>query len=184
MKGLVPPKHLMLCWPGCSGVPLAAPNPPRPRASPPGGVSGFFIFRLWETLVAGRMFLFWGGETARQKSAPVAVAVALLLVGTSLAMAKNRGAAGAHRHPSHPSISETTSRPTPANPYYRLSEQYYGYSEAASAPRLTALPSGSQPDGQAFAPGKNFACKISPAGVSVIPLARSNNCRLMKSTRS
>jgi len=66
MKGLVPPKHLMLCWPGCSGVPLAAPNPPRPRASPPGGVSGFFIFPLWETLVAGRMFLFWGGETARQ----------------------------------------------------------------------------------------------------------------------
>jgi hypothetical protein len=63
------------------------------------------------------------------KSARIAVAVALLLGGTSLAMAKTRGAAGAHRHPSHPSINETTSRPTPADPYYRLSEQYYDFSD-------------------------------------------------------
>ena len=76
------------------------------------------------------------------KSAPVAVAVALLLVGTSLAMAKNRGAAGTHRHPSHPAINETTPQRAreavspdtpetsrPANPYYRLSDQYYDYSD-------------------------------------------------------
>jgi hypothetical protein len=77
------------------------------------------------------------------KSARIAVAVAaLLLGGTSLAMAKNRGAAGAHRHPSHPAINETTpqrareavSPDTPetsraANPYYRLSDQYYDYSD-------------------------------------------------------
>jgi hypothetical protein len=82
----------------------------------------------------GRAYVsFLGRYLARRnsmtKSARIAVAVALLLVGTSLAMAKTRGAAGAHRHPSHPSINETTSRPTPANPYYRLSEQYYGYSD-------------------------------------------------------
>jgi hypothetical protein len=64
------------------------------------------------------------------KSARIAVAVAaLLLGGTSLAMAKTRGAAGAHRHPSHPGINETTSRPAAANPYYRLSDQYYDYSD-------------------------------------------------------
>ncbi|HET8919965.1 MAG TPA: hypothetical protein VFN27_09830 [Xanthobacteraceae bacterium] len=58
-----------------------------------------------------------------------AVAVALLLSGTSLATAKIRGAVGAHSNPSHPGISETASRPTAANPYYRLSDPYYGYSD-------------------------------------------------------
>ena len=58
-----------------------------------------------------------------------AVAVALLLSGTSLATAKIRGAVGAHSNPSHPRISETASRPTAANPYYRLSDFYYGYSD-------------------------------------------------------
>jgi hypothetical protein len=114
----------------------------QPRASPPGGVSGFFIFRLWETLVAERMFLFWGRRNSMTKSAPIAVAVALLLGGTSLATAKNRGAAGTHRHPSHPGINETTPQRArgpvspdtpetsrPANPYYRLSDQYYDYSD-------------------------------------------------------
>lgn len=96
----------------------------------------------------GRAYVsFLGGNLARRnsmtKSARIAVAVAaLLLGGTSLAMAKNRGAAGTHRHPSHPAINETTpqrakeavSPNTPetsraANPYYRLSDQYYDYSD-------------------------------------------------------
>jgi hypothetical protein len=63
------------------------------------------------------------------KPARIAVAVALLLGGSSLAMAKTRGAAGAHRHPSHPVINEPTPRPTAADPSYRLSDQYYDYSD-------------------------------------------------------
>ena len=81
------------------------------------------------------------------RSARIAVAVALLLAGTSLATAKSRGAASAHGKPfhpnvnettshpsinemtSHPGISETTSRPIAADPYYRLSDSYYGYSD-------------------------------------------------------
>ena len=68
------------------------------------------------------------------KSALVAVVVALLLGGTSLATAKTRSAAGAHRHPSHAVINETTSRTTAPNPYYRLSDQYYDYSDTAPNP--------------------------------------------------
>ena len=67
------------------------------------------------------------------RSARIAVAAALLLAGTSLATAKTRGAAGAPRHPSHPGINETTSRPTAANPYYRLSDQYCDYSDPTAA---------------------------------------------------
>ena len=64
------------------------------------------------------------------KSTLIAIAAALLLGGTSLASAKDRGAGGAHSKPSHPSINETTSpRPTVADPYYRLSDSYYGYSD-------------------------------------------------------
>ena len=59
------------------------------------------------------------------RSARIAVAAALLLAGTSLATAKSRGAAS----PFHPGINETTSRPTEADPYYRLSDSYYGYSD-------------------------------------------------------
>jgi hypothetical protein len=60
------------------------------------------------------------------RSARIAVAAALLLAGTSLATAKSRGAASAHGKPFHPGINETTSRPTAADPYYRLSDSYYG----------------------------------------------------------
>jgi hypothetical protein len=68
------------------------------------------------------------------RSARIAVAATLLLAGTSLATAKGRGAAGAHGKPVHPAINETmsrptTSRPTAADPYYRLSDSYYGYSD-------------------------------------------------------
>jgi hypothetical protein len=72
------------------------------------------------------------------KSALIVVAAALLLGGTSLASAKNKGAAGAHSKPSppsineiapRPSISEITPRPAVADPYYRLSDLYYGYSD-------------------------------------------------------
>jgi|ERR1043165_1564565 len=81
------------------------------------------------------------------KSALIVVAAALLLGGTPLASAKNRGAAGAHSKPSRPSIKETTPSPsineitpspsineirpsaTVADPYYRLSDSYYGYSD-------------------------------------------------------
>jgi len=73
------------------------------------------------------------------KSALIAVAVAFLLGGTSLAAAKTKNAAGTHRGPSHPGVNEqvprvneqvtASSRPTAANPYYRLSDEYYGYSD-------------------------------------------------------
>ena len=72
------------------------------------------------------------------KSALIVVAAALLLGGTSLASAKNKGAAGAHSKPSRPSINEITPspsineialRPTVADPYYRLSDSYYGDSD-------------------------------------------------------
>jgi hypothetical protein len=62
------------------------------------------------------------------RSARIAVAAALLVGGTSVAAAQIRGEAGAHRHPS-PGINETTSRPSAADPYYRLSDPYYGYSD-------------------------------------------------------
>jgi hypothetical protein len=63
------------------------------------------------------------------KSALIAMAVAFLLGGTSLAAANP---AGTHRSPSHPGVNErvtASSRPTAANPYYRLSDEYYGYSD-------------------------------------------------------
>ena len=69
------------------------------------------------------------------KSALMVVAAVLLLGGTSLASAKNRAAAGAHSKPSRPSINEVAPRPgineialrpTVADPYYRLSDAYYG----------------------------------------------------------
>ena len=41
----------------------------------------------------------------------VVVAAALLLGGTSLASAKNKGAAGAHSKPSRPSVNEVTPGP-------------------------------------------------------------------------
>jgi hypothetical protein len=62
------------------------------------------------------------------KSARIAVAAALLLGGTSLATAKVRGPART-AIPRHSVIKETISRPTVADPYYRLSNQYYGYSD-------------------------------------------------------
>ena len=63
------------------------------------------------------------------RSTRIAVAAALLLTGTSLATAKIRGVVGGHGNPPHPAINETTSRPTAADPYYRLSDRYYGYSD-------------------------------------------------------
>ena len=63
------------------------------------------------------------------KSALIVVAAALLLGGTSLVSAKNRGAGGAHSKPSRPSINEITPSPTVADPYYRLSDAYYGDSD-------------------------------------------------------
>jgi hypothetical protein len=71
------------------------------------------------------------------RSAPIVVAVALLLVGTSLASAKSRSA-GAHSKPSPQTsaftrppaaINEVTPRPIVADPYYRLSDAYYGDSD-------------------------------------------------------
>lgn len=65
------------------------------------------------------------------RSGTIAIVAALLLAGTSLAAAQNnqpargfRGASGgAH---GNSSINKTTSRPTAADPYYRLSDRYYG----------------------------------------------------------
>jgi hypothetical protein len=99
------------------------------------------LWRLWETALAGYMF-FSGGPVWRDsmaKSALIAVAVAFLLGGTSLAAAKTKNAAGTQRSPSHPGVNEqvpgvneqvtASPRPTAANPYYRLSDEYYGYSD-------------------------------------------------------
>jgi hypothetical protein len=63
------------------------------------------------------------------RSALIAVAAALLLGGTSLATAKIRGGPARTAIVPHPGITETTSRPTVADPYYRLSDPYYGYSD-------------------------------------------------------
>jgi hypothetical protein len=63
------------------------------------------------------------------KLARIAVAAAVLLGGTSLATAKTRGVPTPHIKPFHPGFNETTSGHTAANPYYRLSDQYYDYSD-------------------------------------------------------
>jgi hypothetical protein len=63
------------------------------------------------------------------RSAPIAVAAALLLGGTSLATAKIRGGPARTAIDLHPGINETTSRPTATDPYYRLSDPYYGHSD-------------------------------------------------------
>jgi hypothetical protein len=69
------------------------------------------------------------------KSTMIVIAAALLMGGTSLASAKNKGAAGAHSKPSRPCVNEVTPRPglnevaphsTVPDPYYRLSDSYYG----------------------------------------------------------
>ena len=59
------------------------------------------------------------------KSTMIVIAAALLMGGTSLASAKNKGAA-AHSKPSRPSVSEVAPRSTVPDPYYRLSDSYYG----------------------------------------------------------
>jgi hypothetical protein len=56
------------------------------------------------------------------------VAAALLLAETSVATARIRAASGGHGNRNH-GITETASRPTAADPYYRLSDRYYGYSD-------------------------------------------------------
>jgi hypothetical protein len=68
------------------------------------------------------------GETPLARSARIAVAAALLLAGSSLVTARIRTAVGAHDN-RNLGIAETTSRPTAADPYYRLSDPYYGYSD-------------------------------------------------------
>jgi hypothetical protein len=62
------------------------------------------------------------------RSVRIAVVAALLLGGTSLAMAKTRGVPRTAIVP-HLGINETKSGPTLADPYYRLSDRYYGYSD-------------------------------------------------------
>ena len=62
------------------------------------------------------------------RSALIVVAVALLLVGTSLVSAKSR--AGGHSKPSSPTaMSAPSPRNIVADPYYRLSDAYYGDSD-------------------------------------------------------
>jgi hypothetical protein len=69
------------------------------------------------------------GEMALARSARIAVAAALLLAGTSLATARIRAASAAHDNRNPGIITKATSRPTAADPYYRLSDPYYGYSD-------------------------------------------------------
>jgi hypothetical protein len=63
------------------------------------------------------------------RSAHIAIAVALFLGGTSLATAKTRGSPARTAIIFHPGVNETPSRPTVADPYYRLSDSYYGHSD-------------------------------------------------------
>jgi hypothetical protein len=62
------------------------------------------------------------------RSALIVVAAVLFLGGTSFASAKTRGPAGAHSKPLHPGINQSTTAPDRGDPYYRLSDSYYGYS--------------------------------------------------------
>lgn len=55
------------------------------------------------------------------------VVAALLVGGTSLASAKNRGTA--HSKPFDPGPTETVPHTTVADPYYRLSNSFYGDSD-------------------------------------------------------
>jgi hypothetical protein len=61
------------------------------------------------------------------RSALIVVAAALVLGCTSLASAKSRGST--QSKPSHPATNETAPRPTVPDPYYRLSNLYYGDSD-------------------------------------------------------
>jgi len=61
------------------------------------------------------------------RSALIVIAAALFLGWTSLASAKSRGSA--QSKPSHPAANETAPRPTVPDPYYRLSDLYYGDSD-------------------------------------------------------
>jgi hypothetical protein len=70
------------------------------------------------------------------KSVRIAIAAALLLGGTSLATAKTRGGPARTAIHLHPGINEITSRPTVADPYYRLADPYYGGYSDASRPTV------------------------------------------------
>jgi hypothetical protein len=81
------------------------------------------------------------------RSALIAITVALLLGGTSLATAKTRATVVAHHHglkgdqvsrtkgrppaapQTGPGVNQTASHPPAADPYYRLSDSYYGASD-------------------------------------------------------
>jgi hypothetical protein len=61
------------------------------------------------------------------KSARFGFAIALLLTSTSLASAKFRATAGVHgKSAPPPGVHATVSRPTVPDPYFRLSDAYYG----------------------------------------------------------
>jgi hypothetical protein len=61
------------------------------------------------------------------KSALIAVAVAFLLGGTSLAAAKTKNAAGTHRSLSHPGVNEQVE-------YYGYSDPYRGLYDFLAVP--------------------------------------------------
>ena len=62
------------------------------------------------------------------KSTMIVIAAALLMGGTSLASAKNKGAAGAHSKPSRPSVNKVTPRPgiNEVAPRSAVPDPYYG----------------------------------------------------------
>src|SRR5215472_252757 len=88
-------------------------------------LAGSFLIMIWKPHSS-----IWRGawRSGMTRSALIVVAVALLLVGTSLASAKSRSAG--HSKPSSPiAISAPSPRNIVADPYYRLSDAYYGDSD-------------------------------------------------------
>lgn len=63
------------------------------------------------------------------RTARIAVVATLLISGTSLATAKNRNGPARTAIPPHPGVNQPTPRPIAPDPYYRLSDSYYGSSD-------------------------------------------------------
>jgi hypothetical protein len=76
-----------------------------------------------------RSIVVAGGRSSMKRSPLIVLTAALLMGATSFASAKNRAAAHAHSKPAPQILNDTTPRATTPDPYYRLSDAYYGDSD-------------------------------------------------------